>query len=416
MLVIFYLYGNFHPMNSISKLALVKIGIPFFLLILLPDSLPGQSSAYRIDGIALDNDGILLQERQTVLKDSSGKIIQRGKTTAKFLKRYGGGKFKFEQVPPGNYLLEIETGEKLKIIRNIEILDNNLNLGSIKPKKIYPPYKLPEISTSELSLIRPIRLELDERDTINIKHILIGIEGYTYLGRIDSISRDTLYYKDLSNNKSNFALDSLYLAYNDYGKLVYKSRSLLTRLKELEKRDGYLITLNNDSLPYDKISFESSMNNPGLALFNVSDSIPAFYKLTDIYKIRTGEGYIENSVRKGFLSGAGLIGGYILLRMLREKSFTSVTSILPHPIMKKTGSQYQSAILIFPLVTIGWMAYDYYTDKRSNYILPRYREEPFPKKMYVFSLPLWIGRKIAPVADPILNSKLVKKLRKKKNR
>jgi len=409
-LVIFHVYGNFMPMNLFFRARLVKSVFLFLIL----GFMSAQSSLYNIEGTALDKDGILLLNQQATLKDSSGKIIQRTKTSSKFLKRYGGGKFKFEQVKPGNYILQIETGEKLKIVRIIENLQENLKLGRIRPKKNYPVYELPVIPESELVLIRPIRQEIEAGDSINIKHILINVDGYTYLGRIDSLNADSLFYRDMDNNIAYFTLDSLYLAYNDYGKIVYKSRSLQARLKELEKRDGYIITLNNDSVPYNTISFEASMNNPGLVLFNAADSIPVFYKLTDIYKIRTGEGYIENSVRKGFYTATALISTYILLKMLREKSFTSATSILPNPVMKKTGNQYESLILLFPAVTIGWMAYDFYTDKRSNYILPRYQEEPFPHKMYLFSLPVWIAKKTAPVTDPIINSRLIKKFKNRK--
>ena len=60
------------------------------------------------------------------------------------------------------------------------------------------------------------------------------------------------------------------------------------------------------------------------------------------------------------------------------------------------------------LFAIGRITYDILKDRRTNYILPVYENDPFPKNMFVFSFPEWIWKKSQPIVRPIMNSKPVK--------
>ncbi len=376
--------------------------LPIILFITPLISLNSQS--YRIRGIAVDSVGILLENKRAVLKDSTGKVVYHTNTSKKVLKRYGGGKFVFDNVKAGDYDLRIETGAPLKISRKIHISNEHLDLGQLRPRMELPQYVLPDFSDSLLIFIDSISTDLIPGDSINIKHILVDLDGNTSIGRVDSISNDSLYFQSLDiDSTCCLKLDNLYFAYNDYGFLIYKSRSFKSRLKELGKRDGYLITHKQDTLHYDSIEFEEEMNNPGLAIYN-SEHSPLFLSLFDIYLIRTGEGYIENSVQRGFWTGVGLIGGYLGYRMINEKSFRPALSVLPYPFVNPSGKQYQSMILTLPLLTLSWVTYDFYNDKRTNYILPQHQKSPFPKNMFVFSLSEWTMEKLNPVISPIADS------------
>ncbi len=390
------------------------------LLLAFSSLLSGQiATFYSVRGYAIDSTGILLENKVAVLMDASNKILYRTRTTKKFIKRYGGGKFEFNKVQPGEYTLQIETGAQLKIIRKINLTEENIDLGTLHPRREIPTYTLPDFPDSLVILMRPITTDLIVSDTVNIRHILIQLNGEALVGRVDSLNADSLYYQNFENDSTvRILLNRLYLVYNDYGKLIYKSRSFDARMLELEKRDGIIVTHAKDTVYYDRLIFERSMNKPTLAVYMESDSIPHFYNLLDVYMIRTGEGYIENSVRRGFWTGIWGISGYIALRMLFEKSFKPVLSIIPDPILTPTGNQYQSITLALPLITIGWVAYDFYLDKRSNYFIPHNLNDPFPNNMYVFSITYWLVEKIKPVIDPVINSKIVKyfKDRKKKKR
>ena len=45
---------------------------------------------------------------EIMLLDTLGKMIQKTRSSKKFLKKYGGGKFKFENVPSGEYIITVD--------------------------------------------------------------------------------------------------------------------------------------------------------------------------------------------------------------------------------------------------------------------------------------------------------------------
>ena len=96
-------------------------------------------------------------------------------------------------------------------------------------------------------------------------------------------------------------------------------------------------------------------------------------------------------------------------QILKNKSFNPVKSYLPSfDIQKPSGKSYFPMITSFSFITLGWIGYDWYMDRRSNYFTPKDEKTPFPKEMFVFSLKEWTNEKAQPVIKPIMNSKPVK--------
>ena len=65
-------------------------------------------------------------------------------------------------------------------------------------------------------------------------------------------------------------------------------------------------------------------------------------------------------------------------------------------------------ITSFSFITLGWIGYDWYIDRRSNYFTPKNERSPFPKEMFVFYLNEWAYKQAEPYLQPIMNSKPVK--------
>ncbi len=338
---------------------------------------------YSVSGVAVYKSGVVLEKANVILMDTTEKVIARTTTSKKLLKRYGGGQFSFKDVKPGNYKLRIITGEEVDINHRFEVVKETLDLGTLYPFNEFPIYTPADYTDTTLVLIRRIPTIPVPEDSINIRHIIVDLNGNANTIIVDSIVRDSVYYTDFDNLKKHVIdLDKVYFIYNDYGIFIYQSRSMKDRMKELQHRDGFMVFHSGDTLQFDNIFFEPIKNNPEVGTFHKADTTtaPRYHALMDIYYVKTGKSFLENSVRKGFYLG--------------------LISVL--------SGDYGTIITVVPIVTLGKVGYDWYKDKRSNYFLPSNENTPFPINMFVFSFPEWVWKKSQPIIKPIMNSRLIK--------
>jgi len=344
----------------------------------------GQNSTQlNVNGIAYYKSGVLLENAETILMDTTEKVISRSTTDKKFLKKFGGGKFSFSNLIPGHYKIRIVTGEDININHRFEIKNESIDLGSLYPFKEFPKYSLTKYKPSSKFKMRRIPTSPIPSDSINIRHVIVDLDGNANTVIVDSIIIDSVFYTDAKTLDRGMLLkEKVYFIYNDYGVFIHQSRSLKNRIEELQRRDGYVIFQSGDTLSYNNIFFEPEMNNPEVATFHFSDTTgkAVYHSLFDIYKVRSGPSYLGNSVKKGFYLG-----------------FISVLS-----------GDYGTIITVVPIVTLGKVGYDWYKDKRSNYFLPSNENTPFPKNMFVFSFTEWFWKKSQPIISPIVNSRPVK--------
>ncbi len=364
----------------------------FHLIILLLFSWGiSQDSLYTIKGEAAYAHGVLIGDAEVVLMDTTEKVIQKTRTSKKFLKRYGGGKFKLNDVPPGDYILNINLGTRTGIRKRFLIKDKDLDFGLLYNVVDFPKYEIGDYPVSDVYKMRRISTTPIRSDTINIKHVIVDLNGNANTIIVDSMVSDSVYYTDFDNLiKHVIDLDKVYFIYNDYGIFIHQSRSMKDRMKELQRRDGFMVFHSGDTLQFDNIYFEQILNNPEVGTFHKEDSTtdPRFHSLMDIYYVKTGKSFLENSVRKGFYLG--------------------LTSVL--------SGNYGTIITVVPIVTLGKVGYDWYRDLRSNYFMPKNENDPFPRNMFVFSLSEWVWKKSQPIIQPIMNSKPVKWWTKRKLR
>ena len=344
----------------------------------------GQNSTQlNVNGIAYYKSGVLLENAETILMDTTEKVISRTTTDKKFLKKFGGGKFSFSNLIPGHYKIRIVTGEDININHRFEIKNESIDLGSLYPFKEFPKYSLTKYKPSSKFKMRRIPTSPIPNDSINIRHVIVDLDGNANTVIVDSIIIDSVYYTDAKTLERGMLLkEKVYFIYNDYGVFIHQSRSLKNRIEELQRRDGYVIFQSEDTLSYNNIFFEPEMNNPEVATFHFSDTTgkAVYHSLFDIYKVRSGPSYLGNSVKKGFYLG--------------------LISVL--------SGDYGTIITVVPIVTLGKVGYDWYKDKRSNYFLPSNENTPFPKNMFVFSFTEWFWKKSQPIISPIVNSRPVK--------
>ena len=345
--------------------------------------LAGQEKTYVINGEVAYANGNLIGDAVVMLLDTTDKMILKTRSSKKFLKKYGGGKFKFENVTEGNYFITVDLGTRIGIKKNIQIVDKDIDLGTIYNVVEFPKYEIGDYPVPNLIQIRPISTIPVPSDSINIRHVMVELSGNANTVIVDSIVIDTVYYTDAMDlTKSSSLMDNIYCIYNDYGIFIHQSRSMKDRMKELQNRDGFMVFHSGDTLQFDNIFFEPVKNNPEVGTFHKADTTaaPRYHALKDIYYVKTGKSFLENSVRKGFYLG--------------------LISVL--------SADYGTIITVVPIVTLGKVGYDWYKDIRSNYFIPKNENDPFPRNMFVFSLPEWLWNKSQPIIKPIMNSRVIK--------
>lgn len=345
--------------------------------------LAGQEKTYVINGEVAYANGNLIGDAVVMLLDTTDKMILKTRSSKKFLKKYGGGKFKFEDVTKGNYFITVDLGTRIGIKKTIQIVDKDIDLGTIYNVVEFPKYEIGDYPVPNLIQIRPISTIPVPSDSINIRHVMVELSGNANTVIVDSIVIDTVYYTDAMDlTKSSSLMDNIYCIYNDYGIFIHQSRSMKDRMKELQNRDGFMVFHSGDTLQFDNIFFEPVKNNPEVGTFHKADTTaaPRYHALKDIYYVKTGKSFLENSVRKGFYLG--------LISLL--------------------SGDYGTIITVVPIVTLGKVGYDWYKDIRSNYFIPKNENDPFPRNMFVFSLPEWLWNKSQPIIKPIMNSRVIK--------
>ena len=345
--------------------------------------LAGQEKTYVINGEVAYANGNLIGDAVVMLLDTTDKMILKTRSSKKILKKYGGGKFKFEDVTKGNYFITVDLGTRIGMKKTIQIVNKDIDLGTIYNVVEFPKYEIGDYPVPNLIQIRPISTIPVPSDSINIRHVMVELSGNANTVIVDSIVIDTVYYTDAMDlTKSSSLMDNIYCIYNDYGIFIHQSRSMKDRMKELQNRDGFMVFHSGDTLQFDNIFFEPVKNNPEVGTFHKADTTaaPRYHALKDIYYVKTGKSFLENSVRKGFYIG--------LISLL--------------------SGDYGTIITMVPIVTLGKVGYDWYRDLRLNYFIPKNENDPFPRNMFVFSLPEWLWNKSQPIIKPIMNSRVIK--------
>ena len=212
-----------------------------------------------------------------------------------------------------------------------------------------------------------------------VQHVIVFNDGSSIVSLIDSMDLETIHFRDNdSGEQYSKEMKDIYYIYSDFNKAFYFSPSIYDRLEYTEERGGWLVTVQEDTLKYDQISFNRNLKDP-LVLLYLSNGGFKTVPLLDVHAIRVDATAIEHSVKKGArASGAAfLVAAFFQLK----NSFSNYSKFVPKPLSKVNGEQFQSITFLIPLTTVGWMAYDIYFDKRTSYFRPLEREDRFPRTM-----------------------------------
>ena len=254
----------------------------------------------------------------------------------------------------------------------------------------------------------------------DVKHIVMNLDGTSIVGLIDSMNTESVFIapEDRSEQQS-ILLNDVYYIYNSLGKLYFISPNYKDRLGLIEERSGFLITVEGDTLYYTAIEIDRRMDEPFVYLATSESELGYKLSLFDVHLIRIDASYMENSVRRGAITGVCLVLTGLSLQTLSNYSDgvpsdatfgtklyslgialgQTISNFLP---LNPPGTQFHSVTLIFPLSSIGWMVYDYIYDKRTHYFRPLIREDSFPHSMYWFNPWRTVKNKISEKMEPLI--------------
>ena len=226
---------------------------------------------FYIKGKVAYGNGVIVGDAEVTLLDTNEKLIETTRTSRKFLKRFGGGQFSFQEVLPGEYIINVDFGTRVGIQKRIKLKDKNLNMGTIYNVVEFPKYEIADYSDSTRIFYRRFSTDPIEPDSINIRHIIVGLDGQANTVIVDSVLRDSVYYTYSGElTRDSIPIDEAYMIYNDYGILLHQSRSMKDRITEVQRRDGYIVFHSGDTLEFDNIFFEQTFQSPEVATFHLS--------------------------------------------------------------------------------------------------------------------------------------------------
>ena len=238
-----------------------------------------------------------------------------------------------------------------------------------------------------------------------VKDVIVFFDGSSAIALVDSIEFDSLKYIDRDTGDTlRIAKKEAYFVYNDFGRMFYYSPSSYLRMDFLEEYGGYIRTVHEDTLFYDRIYFDRKMIRPQVALYQENEDLP-FTKLPfqDIHFVRADGSVLKKSVRNGFYTSLVSFSIATVLKInssynetgsFGSAAWKGVKSILPGFTPLENGKQYHSFTFITPSATIAWILFDLIFDRRTQYFRPLVREITFPRSMYKFSINTIVNRQI----------------------
>ena len=184
------------------------------LFLLFTSFLLGQEKTYSIKAEASFANGLLVSDAEVVLMDTTEKVIQKTRTSKKLFKRFGGGKFTLLNIPSGDYIINVDLGTRVGITKKVTIKDKDIDLGTIYNVVEFPKYTINEYIDTTTVLMKRISTIPTPEDTINIRFVIVDLDGYAKTVIVDSMIVDSIYFTDVDNLESRMIQkDKTYFIY-----------------------------------------------------------------------------------------------------------------------------------------------------------------------------------------------------------
>ncbi|MDP6457062.1 MAG: hypothetical protein QF551_02815 [Candidatus Marinimicrobia bacterium] len=199
-----------------------------------------------------------------------------------------------------------------------------------------------------------------------LRHEIVFIGGELAVGRVSEIGEDTLRFQSRgSDEEQDILLDSVLYVHNNAGKLFYVSKKLRKFVNRATGRGGVITTVDGDEFPYTRLDEELFMYTPKLVYFASDTSLRQTVNLEKIHKVRIDHTLSEYAVKKGALAGTGLTVLRFLLNFKALKEFFNFSKVF-----NTAWGLYPDLVTHTPVISIGWLVYDYFKGERELILNP----------------------------------------------
>ena len=194
-----------------------------------------------------------------------------------------------------------------------------------------------------------------------VQHEIVFRDGKSRVGRVAEVGKDSLIFQPMSQaTEITIPIDQILYVHNNQGKLFYVSQRLQDFIEKGVGRGGTILTTDGSTISYTNLGNELYMYNARLAYTRVDSQEKSYMELGDIHKIVLDRSLSEYAVRKGFYVGTGVTAIRFVLK------FKSLKQLLdPSKLFNSAFDVYPGAVTLTPLITLGWVAYDFMKGDRE---------------------------------------------------
>lgn len=199
-----------------------------------------------------------------------------------------------------------------------------------------------------------------------VRHEIVLEGGETISGRVEGITDDSLYFQPEGQpSQVTFLLEDVLYSHDGEGRLFHMSDRLKDFVQKGVGRGGSITTIDSQVIPYVNLEDELFMHSPVLAYYASDSGVKKRVELWNIHKVVIDHSLSKYAVQKGLYAGFGLALLSFLLKFDSPKQLLNFNRL-------STGAVdvYPNAVTFIPLITIGWVVYDFLEGERELVINP----------------------------------------------
>lgn len=193
------------------------------------------------------------------------------------------------------------------------------------------------------------------------EHQIVYMDGSIKTGWVAIIDHDYVTFRPKWQQLvDKIPLDSVFLIHNGEGKYFYLSKTFWKQINHILGRSGTIVTVEGYEIPFTELGGEFRMYHPKFTYRSTDTFERRSIPLNRVHKLHIDHTLSEYAVKKGGLSGAGLSLLAYLVQFKATKEFFNFNLVF-----NRANELYPSAVIGVPLVTLGWVVYDFFKGQRE---------------------------------------------------
>ncbi len=196
---------------------------------------------------------------------------------------------------------------------------------------------------------------------IDPEHQVVYVDGRSETGWVAIIDHDSITFRPKWQQIVNrVPLDSVIMIHNREGKYFYFSQTFWKQINHIMGRGGSIITVDGYEIPFTDLGSEIRMYHPKFTYRSTDTFEHRSIPLSRIHRLHIDHTLSEYAVKKGGLSGVGLSLLAYLVQFKATKEFFNFNLVF-----NRVNELYPKAVIGVPLVTLGWVVYDFLRGQRE---------------------------------------------------